>query len=172
MWQYLFILFKNILTGYLMGNSLSRGPSTCTMLTNQCLSTRLSIFRTRVTVEDECVPHYKYQRRLNSVEPSGNDLLICGNTTRPASLVTTTKPTLSSPALLNSQKNNSSCHGSRLVCNLPVGTSRNELQDPMVNSCVAKHNQWHCGVNVKMIRDYIWDLVVVFGYFLWFLSAC
>lgn len=41
-----------------------------------------------------------------------------------------------------------------------------EVQDPMVNSYVAKHNREHSGVNVKMIRYYIWDigLVVVFGY--------
>lgn len=36
----------------------------------------------------------------------------------------------------------------------------------MVNSNVARHNQKHSGVNVKMIRYYIWELslVVVFGY--------
>lgn len=89
-----------------------------------------AFFKMRITVEDKCVPHCKYCCCLNSVEPSGNDLLICGNPTQPASLVTTTtsKPTLSSPALLNSQKNNTSCYSSRLVCNLPVGTSWNEAQ--------------------------------------------
>lgn len=39
-------------------------------------------------MEDKCVPHQKY----HSVEPSGNDLLTCGNPTQPASLVTTTSP--------------------------------------------------------------------------------
>lgn len=33
----------------------------------------------------------------------------------------------------------------------------------MVNSNVAKHNQKHSGVNVKIIRYYIRDRVVVFG---------
>lgn len=63
-------------------------------------------FKTRTIVENKCVPRYKYRSHFNSREPGGNDLLICGNPTRPASLVTTTtaKPTLSSPALLNSEK--------------------------------------------------------------------
>lgn len=58
--------------------------------------TRPSIFKTIMTVEAKCVPHYKSCNHLNSVEPSGNCLLICGNPTRPASLVTTetSKPTL------------------------------------------------------------------------------
>lgn len=54
-------------------------------------------------MENEYVQSYKYNSCFNRVESSGNDLLMCGNPTWPASLVTTTTSKLSS-VLLNSQK--------------------------------------------------------------------
>lgn len=39
----------------------------------------LSAFKIKLVVANEWVPHYKYRGSFNIVEPSGNDLLICGN---------------------------------------------------------------------------------------------
>lgn len=70
-----------------MDTSPHRRPNTC----YYCNKPLLDCIHTSIHLHNKdhkCAPHQKY----HSVEPSGNDLLTCGNLTRPASLVTNTSP--------------------------------------------------------------------------------
>lgn len=120
-----------------------------------------------MTVKDKCVPHYKNCNHLNSVEPSGNYLLICGNPTQPASLVTTktSKPTLIISVTQLAEKITlvviaADLFGTSLWEHL--GMRHEGFRIPQLILMLENTMR----VNVKIIRSKIWDisLVVVFGY--------
>lgn len=121
--------------------------------------THPSIFKTRMTVEAKCVPHYKSCNHLNSVKPSGNCLLICGNPTRPASLVTTkpSKPTLIISVTQLAEKITPVVMAADLfVTSLWEHPGMRHGGFRSLRLILMLQNTMR--VNAKIIRSYIWDM--------------